>query len=157
MVKALRNILFYAEWTVDQVVLFINVFVPLLILLNAHVSFWKTGFNRGIFWFLSFQCVHFLEGLSYSKKPTHRFVLACTAFIRAYKINSGNILCRRTFLHIHTFQHMDIAFFGSVLFTSLRISLMIVPKNYLTLTHVYFSEPNYSSILLCPTYRKNHI
>lgn len=40
--------------------------------------------------------------------------------------------------HTHISTH-GYCFFGSVLFTSLCITLMIVPKNYLTLTLVYFS------------------
>lgn len=55
--------------------------------------------------------------------------------------------------HTHVSTH-GYCIFGSVLFTSLRISPMLVLKNYLTLTRVYFGvKQNYSSVLLWTTYR----
>lgn len=85
-------------------------FSPPLILLNAHVSFWNSLVLTVVSFVFYLSNVYiFLRAYLFQEKA-HRFVLASTAFIRAYKINSGKILCRRTFLHIHTFQHIDIAF-----------------------------------------------
>lgn len=109
VVKALRNILLCTEWTVDQVaLLFFS--PPFIILLNAHVPFWNSLVLTVVSFVFYLSNVYiFLRAYLIQEKP-HRFVLASTAFIRAYKISSGKVLCRRTFLHIHTFQHMDIAF-----------------------------------------------
>lgn len=69
-----------------------------------------------------YQICTFSAGLILFMTKTHRFVLAHTAFSRAYKINSVKSLYRLTCLHTNAQTHTHIAthghcFFGSVLFT----------------------------------------